>query len=86
MQLVTSEWSERSSYYQSYIGCLDDIQTDLDRTLEKNRKKLKYSFIPILRLAESLIRISDPTVTVLTAYFSESIKDGREILTQPISN
>ena len=35
--LITSEWSEQSSYQQSYIGRLDDNQIAL-RPIEKIRK------------------------------------------------
>ena len=39
--IITSEQSERSSYYQSYMGRLDDIQTAL-----KPLKKWEKTEIP----------------------------------------
>ena len=51
LHIVTSERSERSSNYQSYIGRLDDLQTAL-KVFKKNHKKLKHIFMLILGLAE----------------------------------
>ena len=42
VQFVTSERSERSSYLQSYMGRLDDIQTALKPL--KKRKKMEINF------------------------------------------
>ena len=72
--MITSERSEWSSYYQSYIGRLDDIQTAL-KSFKKTLKKLEYIFMTILGLAEPAW--PDSTVTLfdgLLAYFSESMK------------
>ena len=47
MQYINmSERSEQSFYYQSYMGRFDDTN------LQKNRKKLEYTFMTILRQAE----------------------------------
>ena len=47
------------------------------KTFKKNRKKLKHIFLTMLGLAESFIAMNrpEPTVTVLTASFSEDIRD-----------
>ena len=73
--LVTSERSEQSSYYQSYIDRLDDIHTAI-KSLKK-WDKIKIIFFIILGLAKSYKKMNrpDPTGRFLTAYFSEGFKD-----------
>ena len=57
-----SEGSERRSYWQSYIGLFDDIQTSLKPL--KNRKKLEHLFLMILGLTESFKTINQPDSTM----------------------
>ena len=54
--LITSERSERSSFYQSYISSLDDIQTALK--LKKKLEKIEIKRYDFLGLAESFKTIS----------------------------
>ena len=56
--------SEPSSYYQSYIGRLDDIQTALKHS-KTIGKKLKYIFMTILELAESFKTMNRPNRNAL---------------------
>ena len=83
---ITSERSERSSYYQSYMDRFVDIQTAL-RPFRKIGKKLKLIFMTIIGLAESFKtmnwisparRIPAQPWRSLTAHLSESIKDKDE--------
>ena len=52
IELITRERSKRSSYQQSYMGRLDDIQTAL-KPLKKKSEKIKLGFMTILELVES---------------------------------
>ena len=74
VQFVTSERSERSSYLQSYMGRLDDIQTALKPL--KKIEKIEKKFMTILGLAESFKK-NEPArqYRSLTAHFSKFIKD-----------
>ena len=60
MYIITSERSDQSSFYQSYIGDLDGIQTAL-KPLKKPKKL--FHFIIILRLAESLKTMNRPRLS-----------------------
>ena len=72
----TSEQSEWNSYYQSYIGSFDDIQTALKLFKNSGEKKIKYIFMIILELTELFTRMNrpdptrpDPTVTLFDGLF-----------------
>ena len=55
MFIIRSKRSKRSSYEQSYVGRLDDIQTAL-----KSFKKLKENLMIILELDESFRTVNRP--------------------------
>ena len=59
--LITKERSERDSYYQSYMGRLDDIQTALKPL--KKCKNLKYIFMGIFGPVKSFKTINRPNPT-----------------------
>ena len=61
-----TERSEWSSYWQLYVGHLDDIQTALEPL-----QKIKINFMNILRLAESFKTMNwpGPTITVFDGLF-----------------
>ena len=54
LNLITTGQSEQSSYWQSYMDHLDDVQTA--RKPLKKRKKLKYIFMTFLGLAKSSLQ------------------------------
>jgi len=58
-QVITSERSEGSSYYPSYMGRFVDIQTSLNPL--KKSEKIEMIFITILEIAESFKRWTDPS-------------------------
>ena len=62
VELITSERTERSFYYQSYIGHLDDIQKALNPL--KKSEKFKYIFMTILGLAELIKTMNWPGLTL----------------------
>ena len=64
--IITSERNERSSYQQSYMGHLGDIQTAL-KPLKKG-KKLKYIFITVLGLVETRLLNSSKSLSWLNQY------------------
>ena len=57
--IITSERSGQSSYYQSYMGHLDDIQTAL-KPLKKS-EKIEINLYDRLRLDKSFKTMNHPT-------------------------
>ena len=73
MQVITIEQSERSSYWQSYIGYLDDIHTALKPL--KNSEKVKINFHDNFRTITESFKTNNerssiiPTVTLFDGLF-----------------
>ena len=87
--IITSEPSEWSFNYQSYMGCLNNIQIAL-KPLKETGKKLKWIFFIILGLAKYFKTMNQPCPvwpgTIVTLFdvlcFRRYERYGREILIQ----
>ena len=65
--IITSERSGQSSYYQSYMGHLDDIQTALKPL--KNRKILKQNFYDHFRTSWTVLNDESARPEPIVALF-----------------